>query len=138
MQAEQTAQSIFGAPIYSYTRAQAIDDGVLVDVTQTAHEAGFKLPVAMTSAAWADTVKWTATDSKRQTPQDESGRLCDVLWMAYLAARRSTNGSRVEFQLLRVPNGGSGTRPRLTTLHMHIGPGDNGEAVITLMQPYED
>jgi hypothetical protein len=138
MQAEQTANSIFGAPIYSHTRAQAIDDGILVDVTQTAHEAGFKLPVAMTSAAWVDTVKWTAIDNKRQTQQDESGRLWDVLWVAYLAARHSGNSSKIKFQLLRVPCGEKGMRPRLTTLQMQIGPGDNGGAVITLMQPGED
>jgi type I site-specific restriction endonuclease len=31
---------IFGEVIYSYTRAQAIEDGVLVDVTDMAKEAG--------------------------------------------------------------------------------------------------
>ena len=30
--------------IHSYTRAQAIEDGVLVDVSDVAKEAGFKLP----------------------------------------------------------------------------------------------
>jgi len=34
--------------IYSYTRAQAIEDGMFVDVTETAKEAGFKYPVAIT------------------------------------------------------------------------------------------
>lgn len=110
----------------------------MVDVTPTAHEAGFRLPVALTTAAWQDTVEWSSTDNQRQTHQDESGRLWDVLWMAYLAARIQPNGSRVAFQLLRVPRGGRGTRPRLTTLHMHIGPGDRGEPVVTLMQPHED
>src|SRR6185437_8267129 len=38
----------FGEVIYSYTRAQAIADGVLVDVSETAKEAGFKYPVALT------------------------------------------------------------------------------------------
>ncbi|MCF5089180.1 hypothetical protein GIW57_03195 [Stenotrophomonas sp. PA-6-5C] len=33
--------------IHSYTRAQAIEDGVLVDVSDVAKEAGFKLPVAI-------------------------------------------------------------------------------------------
>jgi type I site-specific restriction endonuclease len=33
--------------IYSYTRKQAIADGVLIDVTELAKEAGFKCPVAL-------------------------------------------------------------------------------------------
>jgi hypothetical protein len=36
--------------IYSYTRKQAIADGVLIDVTELAKEAGFKCPVAFTSS----------------------------------------------------------------------------------------
>ena len=37
------AESIFGDVIYSYTRAQAIEDGVLVDAGPMAKEVGFKL-----------------------------------------------------------------------------------------------
>jgi hypothetical protein len=36
--------------IHSYSRAQAIAAGVLVDVTPTAHEVGFRFPVALTRA----------------------------------------------------------------------------------------
>ena len=35
--------------IYSYTRAQALADGVLVDVSQMASEAGFRYPTAITA-----------------------------------------------------------------------------------------
>jgi hypothetical protein len=38
--------------IFSYTRAQAIEDGVLVDLTDWAKETGFKVPVACTAAVW--------------------------------------------------------------------------------------
>ena len=44
------SESPFGEIIFSYTRAQAIADRVLVDVTPTALEAGFRFPVAATSA----------------------------------------------------------------------------------------
>ena len=44
--------------IHSYSRAEAIADGVLVDVTKPASEAGFKVPVTITRAAWADCVEW--------------------------------------------------------------------------------
>lgn len=123
--------------IYSYSRAQAIDDGVLVDVGDMARQAGFVVPVALTTAAWADCVTWADADSRRQTPQDESGRLWDVLWMAYLATRRATGG-QVEVTLFRVPRDGRSRAPRAATLQMHIGPGDQGEPVITIMMPGED
>ncbi|MEW6766286.1 MAG: DUF6573 family protein [Pseudomonadota bacterium] len=125
-------------PIHTYTRNQAISDGVLVDVSSMASEAGFRLPVAMTQAAWLDSVEWTEEDTQRQTPQDQEGRLWDVLWMARLAASKAQNNSRIAFQLYRVPRGGRAQRPRLTELHMTIGPGDTGEPVITIMQPHED
>jgi len=129
--------SLFGQPIYVYARENAIDDGTLVDVSEVAREAGFRIPVAMTAAAWADCVAWSEADSQRQTAQDEAGRLWDVLWMSSRAARHA-QGERVPFQLYRIPRGGRATRPRLTTLHMHIGPGDAGEPAITILMPDED
>ena len=58
---------IFGEVISSYTRTQAIDDGMLVDVSHMAREAGFSFPVALTRAAWSDCVEWSEADSRRQT-----------------------------------------------------------------------
>ena len=43
----------FGELISTYTRAQAIDDGVLIDVSDVAREAGLKYPTAVTQAVWA-------------------------------------------------------------------------------------
>ena len=127
---------IFGEVISSYSRAQAIADGILVDVSETAREAGFVFPVAMTRAAWSDCVEWSEADSLRQIYQDESGRLWDALWMASRAARHG--GEEIRFQLYRVARGGRGTRPRLVTLKALCGPGDDAEPVITLMLPDED
>ncbi|QCM14328.1 hypothetical protein CFBP6625_28225 (plasmid) [Agrobacterium tumefaciens] len=125
--------------ISAYTRAQGIADGVLVDVTETAREAGFRIPVALTRAAWVDCVEWTEADEARKaTTQDEAGRLWDVVWMAHLAARTAGNVERCLFDLYRVPREGRGNRPRRVSLAMHIGPGDNAEPVITIMQPNED
>ena len=129
--------SPLGPVIYGYSRAQAISDGVLVDVSTMAKEAGFTVSVAMTGAVWSDCVEWSDRDSRRQTHQDESGRLWDVLWMAHLAARRAQAGT-VAFTLYRVPRGGKGRMPRKVTLHMHIGPGDAAEPVITVMMSGED
>lgn len=135
-------QSLFDEAdvIHSYTRAQAVEDGMLVDVAEVAREAGFRFPVAMTAAVWGDCVEWSDEDSKRQTHQDEAGRLWDVLWMGMCAARSaaSRNISQISFSLYRVPRGGRGVRPRLTQLKLTVGPGDDGEPVITVLLPNED
>lgn len=120
---------IFGEPIHTYTRAQAIDDGILVDVSELAREAGFRLPVAMTRAVWQDSVAWTGN---QRVQQDPTGRLYDVLWMASLAARRG-QGRRVTFQVYRVPNDGRSKHAKVVLLDMHIGPGDTAEPVITIL-----
>lgn len=135
-ESSNTLADIFGETIHIYTRAQAIEDGVLVEVSDTAREAGFRLPVAMSRCAWEDCVAWSQDDSKRQTYQDEAGRLWDVLWMASRAAR--VGGREIRFQLYRVPRGGRGTRPRLVTLNAICGPGDQGEPVVTILMPNED
>lgn len=125
--------------IHTHSRAQLLADGDLIDVTDTAREAGFTVPVAMSRAAWADCVEWTEeTDKRKATHQDESGRLWDVVYMARLAARMKGDDSRRLFEVYRVPVQGRGIQPRRAVLAMHIGPGDNAEPVITIMMPDED
>lgn len=122
--------------VHTYSRREALDDGVLMDVGAMGKEAGFRVPVALTAKTWATCVSWS---SKERTPQDEDGRLWDVLWMASLAARsaaRRGDSGRVEFQVQVVPRGGR--RPRLTRLALLIGPGDQGECVATVLMPDED
>ncbi len=58
--------------IYRYTRAQSIEDGVLIDVSAVAREAGITYPVALTRAAWERCV----TVPPGAECQDEAGRLC--------------------------------------------------------------
>ena len=69
--------------ISCYTRAQAIEDGVLVDVTEQAKETGLLLPTVIT-----DHLHHVLEDiPKESLGQDYRGRLHDVLWMAYLKLR---------------------------------------------------
>ena len=131
------ARELFGEPISTYTRAEAISDGTLIDVSADARALGIHYPVALTRAVWADCGDWQAEDSRRQTYQDIAGRLHDVLWMFRCAARHAS-GERIRFSLYRVPRGGRATRPRLTILAAVIGPGDLGEPVLTIMLPDED
>lgn len=142
---------IFGPPISVYTRQQAIEDGVLVDLMQTdtgtgecygdmVREAGFKFPVAMTATAFAAVV-WPIDDPVADAwleskCQDIKGRLWDVLWMLKMAVRHG--GESLLFKLYVIRHDVKPRGRRLTTLKSVCGPGDNGEPVITVMLPSED
>ncbi len=129
----------FGEVIYTYTRAQAIEDGVLIDATEMAKETGFKWPVALTAAAWADCVAWSDADNQRQVYQDQSGRLWDVLFMASYAIRTARNADQqLLFDLHCIPRNGRATKSQRLTLKLILGPGDDGQPVITIMLPGED
>ena len=78
-------ESPFGEIIYTYTRAQAVADGVQVDVTKTAQEAGIKFPMFLTRAVFDAYV----AVPPGVTGQDEAGRLWDLVWMARFAVLRS-------------------------------------------------
>jgi type I site-specific restriction-modification system R (restriction) subunit len=135
---QKVEDSFFGNVIYSYTRRQAIEDGVLVDVTDVAKNVGFKIPVALTEAVYSNCVQWTELDSDKQTYQDQSGRLKDVLMMAFLAARRRIDTDTVHFQTLRIERDGKSKFPDLVQMKMVVSGGDDGEPVVTIMFPNED
>ena len=123
-------------PIISmYTRSQAMADGVLVDVTPTAHEAGFRYPVAVTCGVWAECI----AVPPGVEGQDESGRLWDVLTMLAFAARMSKPepGSEVCYRL-HVRNDNRDEEPPLVELVGVCGPGDDGSPCVTVMLPGED
>jgi len=139
MSNQPSEHPFFGEVISVYTRAQALADGVLIDAGPMAREAGFRWPVAITAAAWADCVTWNDADSERQTHQDQSGRLWDVLFMAAHAVRtRADAGAQLLFELYRVPRDGRSTEAELTTLKLVVGPGDEGEPVTTILLRNED
>jgi hypothetical protein len=129
---------LFGPPIT--TRAQAIAEGVLIDVTDTAVQAGFAIPVAMTCSAWEDVVAWTEEDSRRQVPQQEARRLWNVLWVLRCRslAKRDASTRELWFEVCRVPRDRKCRLPKAAALKALIHPGDGGEAVITVMRPGEE
>ena len=137
--ATSTHTDPFGPVISTYSRAQAIEDGVLIEAGDMAKEAGFKWPVAFTIAAWVGCVQWRDEDNRDQVYQDQSGRLWDVLYMAWYAIKTHPQPSNpLLFELYRVPNDGQSTKARLTTLKLIVGPGDHAEPVITLLLANED
>ena len=75
----------FGPIIYSYTRSQAVADGVQIEVTKIAQEAGIKFPMFLTRAVFD---KYVAVP-EGVTGQDEAGRLWDIVWMTRFGIIRS-------------------------------------------------
>ncbi len=133
----QSMSDLFGHVIHSYSRAEAIADGVLIDVSEMGKEAGFKIPVAVTDTVWHSYVEWSDEDNNQQVYQDLSGRLWDVLWMARFGMMAEKNQSETLYQLNCVPRDGKSKEACCTTLKVHIGPGDAGEPVLTIMLPGE-
>ena len=119
--------------ISAYTRADAIEDGVLVDITKIAQEAGFTVPVAVTSALFE------ILDPKldlQNEGQDFHGRVWDMLWILRSEIRKSDWTDTTYFAplFIRKPNG----KPEPVKLWAKAGPGDNMELVITIMLEGED
>lgn len=139
--------------IHSYTRAQAIEDGVLVDVSDVAKEAGFKLPVAITHAAWSRYVevptgleirvsRWTVgfgtffscstwRSSGRAATRPRS--ITNSWWPCPMWA----TGSPTK-RLRMIDRALTRSTHRLVTLKALCGPGDNLEPVVTILLPNED
>ncbi len=136
---EKSVHPLFGDVISTYSRAEALADGVLVDTGAMAREAGFRFPVAVTAGVWADCIAWAQADNERQVYQDESGRLWDVLFMAVHGIRAAgSSGERLSFELYRIARDGRATKAVLRSLKLIVGPGDGGEPVITILLPDED
>jgi hypothetical protein len=120
--------------VYSYSRAQAIEDGVLVsgmdgDFLEVSQQ-HFKYPVAMTSAVFEIIKK--AVDHPAWA-NDYKGVWHDILWMSRAHARQVNDSTRI-FQVIIKGAG----RKSLFTFKIVCGPGDNAEPVLTVMLPNED
>ena len=144
--------NFWGEPIFRYTRAQAIANGVLVDLTTATddkgqlfcQQAGFKIPVAITRTAWAQTIEaggsWKPDGDgevlELKGGQSLTGRLWDLLWMLRPASRQAASTDRVYFQV-QVDIDGDG-RHEGVNLWALCGPGDDAQPVITIMVEGED
>src|ERR1039457_892574 len=120
--------------VYAYTRTQAVADGVQVEVTKTAQEAGIKFPVFLTLTVFDAFV----TVPPDVAGQDEAGRLWDIIWLLRFAIRKAQTGqTRLPFALyVRNDN----RRPQLVKLVAMCGPldMDDPQPAITVMMPDED
>jgi hypothetical protein len=120
--------------IHTYTRAQALADGVLVDVSPLATEAGFRYRVAVTAAVWQ--ILEPSADLAR-LGQSATGRVWDVLQVLRAAIRHSGDTDRIHFAPLFVLDAAHPT-PQPVQLWALCGPGDDEAPVITVMCEGED
>lgn len=135
-----TLTDLFGDTIiHTYTREDALNDGALIDLNALpdadglARDAGFRYPIAITAAAYAETI----TPPEDQPGQDTIGRAWDVLTMAAIAAKApGLDPTRKTFTIVRTtPTSGE---PQPIELVMTCGPGDSPAPVLTIMLPTED
>lgn len=126
-------ESLFGDHlVFRYTRAQAIADGVLSDLTQgefaEVTRSHFKVHVACTALVFAQ-----LNEVVEAGDGDWKGILNDIYSVG------KSPFTRVEFV-------GNGEERHFTVtfgmkafaLKIHAGPGDDGELVLTLMEENED
>ena len=127
-------ESPFGEIIYSYTRAQAVADGLQVEVSKVAAEAGIRFPVFLTRTVYDQFV----TVPEGVTAQDEAGRLWDIVWMTRFGIIRARPGVDRIPVALYVRN--DNQRSRLVKLVATCGPLDidDPQPAITVMLPDED
>ena len=127
-------EATFGSVIYSYTRKQAVADGVQVEVTSTAKEAGIKFPVFLTRTVFDACV----AVPEGVTGQDEAGRLWDIVWMLRFAILRSHGHTDRLPVALYVRN--DNHRAKLVKLIATCGAMDidDPQPAITVMMPDED
>jgi len=120
--------------IHSYARAQAIADGLQVEVTGVAREAGIRFSLFITRAVYDAYI----TVPPNVIGQDEAGRLWDILWMLRFGIRKAKPGqARIPFALyIRKDN----RRLRLVNLIATCGALDidDPQPAITVTMPDED
>ena len=86
--------------IYSYTRAQAIDDGVLVafpEMQKLFGEAGITIPVALTTSVW-NLVE--PGGKAKERGECWTGRLWDVIAVMQATSKREAKTDRVRFSVI--------------------------------------
>lgn len=126
--------------IFSYSRSQAIEDGMLVDLgvftwrgLSVPVVAGFKYPVACTAAAWNVIAGEISPESDGLTL-----RVAAVLGVLRSAIVQQMGESNTTFFKVCNAAGDLAAQPLTVALKALIGPGDDHHPVITIMLPNED
>jgi len=137
----------FSDIIYSYTREEAVEDGVLVDVSEIAKEVGIIYPTAATQSVHS---KYVLFPDELKGLQDESGRLWDILTMLFYAIKRDQkNLAQLSFNVIvALPDKGNweNNEQRIPDMPEHRNvnlkalchANDDRSPCITIMLPHEN
>ena len=139
---EIAASQPLGPIVFAYTRADAIDDGVLIDLRREGFDDVLKLSgvgesrgrtisVAMTETSFRATVGSIVRQRTKLEQTEVRSNLIGVLHDMRAAVKATTGGDRVHWTSRDVRGG----EAKLWAL---CGPGDDAEPVITIMLEGED
>lgn len=120
--------------ISRYTRADAIQDGTLVDLTANFPDISgqlYKFPVACTAAVWASV---EAAVANKRHGNDFAGVVWDILWMSQKGIVRKIDESQHIFSVIITGVG----QKRNHDFKIICHGGDEAEPVLTIMLPGED
>ena len=125
--------------VYTYSRREAIADGVLVDVSELGKEAGIKFPIAMTATLWHEFIE--PNEKLEEAGQSSEGRLWDVLNVFVYEVRKLIKAGRANhdtilFKVLFLME--PDESPKDIQLKGIVSGGDDGKPVFTIMLPKED
>jgi hypothetical protein len=132
MSENQYLDEVYGDIISEYTRAQAIEDGVLIDLNQwiPVIESGYKYPVACTAGVFSIIRK--AVENKYHC-NDYNGVIWDILHMSRMyQTKKWTTGALFQVKIKGAEH------KQLFTFKIECSGGDNAEPVLTVMLPDED
>lgn len=122
--------------VYAYTRAQAIADGVLIDVTEEAKQFGYKVSVAVTLTLFNQYIR--ASEGMIAEGQSTEARLRDVLMVLLYKIKQRPRTDRITFKVSFAMGPTRRNIRRTLELTAVIGPGDMAEPVLTIMLPEDE
>ena len=125
--------------IHTYSHRQAVEDGLLIDVSDTARRMGFDVPVFVTNTIWTEVI----------CPDRVIGRLQVGLFLAYVKGilRNLHEEDALEDDLIELPmtlpmvgvhvvdRDGKEVEPEERTLWLHLDANDAGEPIFTILFP---
>jgi len=125
--------------IHTYSHRQAVEDGLLIDVSDTARRMGFDVPVFVTNTIWTEVI----------CPDRVIGRLQVGLFLAYVKGilRNLHEEDALEDDLIELPmtlpmvgvhvvdREGKEVEPEERTLWLHLDADDDGEPIFKIMFP---
>jgi uncharacterized protein DUF6573 len=117
-----------GDEIASYTRAEALADGWLIDVSDPAKEAGLLYSVAVTADVWVECIRIP----EGLECDTEANRVWNIVWLLtceIILEKREVDEITFRMYVRQAPN----RLPQRVTLRAVCEPDDNGNPCLTVM-----